>query len=380
MKVLVVNPWVGNIANYTHGFCEGLANYCDVTLITNYYDENESDNYRIIKSFFKQSDKMERGTIRKVVRGLEYIKTYQQIMNMVEKENYDIVHFQWLLIYRLDIEYIHKLKQNCKVVLTAHNVLPHVKGERFIKQLDDIYEAVDGIFVHGENIKKEFNKYFPKYTDKIRIQYHGDMMCQNTQFDKNDISPELQKRISHSNKVYIFFGNIFFNKGTDILLKTWIDHFQNSQSLLIIAGRKTEPFAEFDDLCSNAENASNILIFNHYVEDNLLNYLVSSSDIIVLPYRHASMSGVVFTAAQFKKPIVCTEAGSITEYVREGQECFVCSATEDSVYTTIRLIEEKYDKQALSKMGENLFQHIHGDYSWSEIGKKVSQEYYSGIL
>lgn len=340
MKVLVVNPWVGNIAEYTKGLCEGLSNVCDVTLVTNCYDTNDSRKYKVIKSFFRNSEKIERGFIRKTLRGFEYYQTYKKIIGMVKKHNYDIVHVQWFLMYSLDIKFIKELKKYTKVVLTAHNVLPHVNGEKYIKKLNAIYDEVDMILVHGKSIKEEFVKYFSRYQDKVRIQNHGEMMARDTSFDIFKIPEDIQEKVQNANIKFLFFGNVFYNKGTDILLKTWIDHFAKTNDLLIIAGRTTEKFDAFNELCIKAREIDNISFFNTYVEDNLLNYLISNSNVVVLPYRHASMSGVVFTAAQFKKTIICTEAGSITEYVRNGEDCFICRPTEEELRRQIEEIRQ----------------------------------------
>ena len=375
MKVLVVNPWVGNIAEYTRGLCEGLSNICEVTLVTNCYDTNNTKKYKVIKSFFKKSEKQRRGAIRKVLRGFEYYQTYKKIIDLAKNNQYDIVHVQWFLMYSLDLRFIKKLKRYTRVVLTAHNVLPHVKGEKYLKNLDSIYQEVEMIFVHGERIKKEFIHYFPRYQNKLRIQNHGELMTKDTTFDISIISGDIQDKIKGAEKIFIFFGNIFYNKGTDILLKTWIDYFSHSEDLLVIAGRTTEKFDDFEALCLKAKEIENIEIFNTYVEDNLLNYLINKSNIVVLPYRHASMSGVVFTAAQFKKPIICTEAGSITEYVRDGEDCFICEPTEEDLKRTIEKIREKYSVSTLNDMGNKLYTHIDSNYSWYEISKRLVANY-----
>lgn len=375
MKVLVINPWVGNIAEYTKGLCEGLSSVCDVTLVTNYYDSNSSTDYRVIQSFFIKSEKIERGVIRKALRGYEYYTTYKMIIELAKKNRFDIIHVQWFLMYSLDLRFIKELKKYSKVVLTAHNVLPHVRGEKYVKKLDAIYNEVDMIFVHGESIKNEFIRYFPKYQYKIKIQNHGEMMSRDTAFDVSAVPQEIQKVVDNSILKFIFFGNVFYNKGTDILLKTWIDYFSETDDLLIIAGRSTEKFDTFDELCVRARDIKNIVVFNTYVEDNLLNYLISNSNIVVLPYRHASMSGVVFTAAQFKKPIICTDAGSITEYVQDGENCFVCAATEEDLRKVIVEIQEKCTISRLEEMGVKLYNHIESNYSWYEISKKLIINY-----
>jgi glycosyltransferase involved in cell wall biosynthesis len=330
--------------------------------------------------FYRFSEKMERTWLRKGIRGVEYLINLIHITRIIIKGNYDIVHFQWLHYYKADRYFLKIIKKYCKaIVYTAHNVIPHVNGHIYNKELKVIYSLCDKILVHGEEVKKLFVELFPEFEHKVIIQKHGSYYNQNTVFDLQLIDPRIVTRLNSHEKAFIFVGNIFYNKGVDILLKLWLLHFKNTKHLLIIAGRTTENYPEFDQLISKIEPEGNVLLFNWYVDNNLMNFLISKSDIIVLPYRKASMSGVVFTAAEFRKPMIATNNGSISEYIIHNENSFVVGSSEDSLKYILEKVINDSSKPQLKDMGEKLNQYINENYSWNSIGDKLVKECYDSV-
>ena len=93
---------------------------------------------------------------------------------MVKKDNYDVVHIEWPLLYFVDRYFYNILKKYCKVLsLKAHNILPHSTGDKYIETFRKIYSFADVVLVHGENMKLEFSNYFPEMKEKVKIQHHG---------------------------------------------------------------------------------------------------------------------------------------------------------------------------------------------------------------
>lgn len=258
IKVLLIDPWP---ELYCSGLAYGLSDYTDLTVSSCYqFINNSNANYRIKNVFFKVSDKMKPGKLRKAVRGLEYILAYKKIYKMILNDAYDIVHIQWLLHYKTDIKNLKKLKKSkVQLIYTAHNVLPHTDSHKAINDLRKIYELVDIIVVHGEHIVKEFNSYFPDLTHKIRIQYHGTYLNQNTEFNDVLIDNKIKAKFQNRKKIYLFFGNIFYNKGVDRLIKIWLELFKDSNSLLVVAGKTNGEYKELSDLEGQISACKNIL-------------------------------------------------------------------------------------------------------------------------
>lgn len=380
MKILMIDPWgVNNLSLYTNGLCMGISEYVDVTLFTNFYYEKTTEaNYIVKPVFFPKSQVMKEGLLRTCVRGTEYLLGYRKILNELKKNKYDLVHIQWLLIFKLDKYILKEIKKYCKkIVYTAHDVIPHRNGENYINDLKEIYSIVDLVLVHGEGIKKEFVKYFPEYENKELIQRHGTYLNQDKHYDINNIDKKIIEKVQDYDRISIFFGYIFYNKGVDRLAKIWLDNFADEEKhLLIIAGKRDAVYKELDMLEKNINECRNILYINRFVENDLLNYLIDKSHIILLPYRHASMSGVVFTAAEFKKPVLATNTGSISEYLVDGESGFIVENDERLFMEKLKYIYSTVSNETLHNMGENLHEHIKQNYSWENIGELLAENVY----
>jgi len=379
MKVAMIDPWgINNIGMYTNGICSGISETTELTLFTNYYfQKNTNSEYEIKNIFFEKSEQMKRGKIRILLRGYEYIKSYIKVIKELRKKNYDVVHIQWLLMYKIDIWYLKKIKKHCKkLVYTAHNVIPHSKGESYVKDLKKIYKIVDAIILHGHGIKEEFETLFPEFKEKVVIQNHGTYLNHETIFNIDVIDKDIISKLENYDKIFIFFGNMFYNKGVDRLAKIWIENLSEVNQLLIIAGRKNAEYKELNDIEEKIYTCGNILYINEYVENNLLNYLINKSDVILLPYRHASMSGVIFTAAEFNKPVLCTDTGALAEYIVNRENSFLVENDTQKYHEMLEYISYQVSKRKLIDMGYNLNVYISENYSWNNIGRKLYEEVY----
>ncbi|HSW35142.1 MAG TPA: glycosyltransferase family 4 protein [Candidatus Limnocylindrales bacterium] len=384
MKVMMVDPWgTYNMYMYTNGLCESIADYIDLSLWTNYYYPKERAlKYPVKRIFFKRSEYMKQGYPRNLIRLCEYYSGYFALIRELQQNKYDLVHIQWLLHYKSDIRFLTKIKKLCpKIVYTAHNVLPHRSGEKSCRDLKKIYSIVDAVLVHGEGVKEEFASQFADYIHKVEVQRHGPFTDQDLTYDTRTIEKKVLDKLQHYERVSIYFGNIFFNKGVDRLLRIWLEVFKNNRKhLLIIAGKKSGPYKELEELERDIIACDNILYIDHFIENNLLNFLVSQSQIVLLPYRHASMSGVIFTAAEFNKPVLSTKTGAIREYLLDGENSFLTENRDDHFSRALQHISENVSKETLALMGLKLHKHIRQNFSWEEIGKKLVDTVYNNTL
>lgn len=377
MKVLVIDPWCRDEYEvYTIGFCEGMSQYVDLTLISNYYETRISNNYKIVPLFFKKSQIMKRSAVRQIIRGLEYIKNYLKILSIVRNGQFDVVHVQWSLFYKIDTFFLKAIKKlTGKLVYTSHNVIPHRHGEKWVSQLKKLHNHFDSIILHGDSIKKEYLQYFPEDEGKLVIQRHGVHLTQQTNYNLDHVSLGIQNTIyKYAGKKVTFVGGIFYNKGADLLIEIWKKHYLNSNNLLIVAGELIETYPELQSAISDMSEETNILYHPQRTSDDEFAYILSQSDIVVVPYRHASMSGIVFSAAAFKKPLLFTDTGSISEYV-EGTDCIKVENTIEGLEKGLLEMMCMTDSD-LQSIGNKLHHRIYNDYDWNVCCRELYNECY----
>ena len=365
---LLIDPWgLNNTSNYLNGLIFGLSRRVRLTVFTNYYfKEDCAYDAEIIKTFFKLSENMRRGVIRKIVRSIEYFFAYKKILHYIKKNHVEIVHFNWLLNYKQDAIMLRRIKKYCKrLVYTAHNIIPHINGKKSMKCLRRIYDACDCIVVHGESIKMDFLKLYPEFADKVFVQKHGYNLKPNKTQNSAKIPAEDLISIEKYEKIFIFFGRIFYEKGLDRLIDCWDS--KRKDALLIVAGKTDENYKELEHVKKKVLESHNIIFYNRFVDDETLNYLINKSDVIVLPYRGASMSGVVFTAADFSKTVLFTDCGAIKEYLRPGFDSFMCENSDSSLSFALNKMLA-LSKNELKNMGSRLTNTINENCNWEDIG------------
>ncbi|NBI71144.1 glycosyltransferase [Clostridiaceae bacterium] len=380
-RVLLIDPaangrWVSG-SSYNNGLVNSLSSKCELTLAAAVDYELMERNIKLMNCFFKHSNTMKRGTLRSVIRLWEYVRGYIEIFCNLKRNNYDVIHIQWLLCYPLDALFVKYMKRHTGLlVYTAHNVLPHIDGEKQYKILMKIYACMDKILVHGENIKKEFQAYYPQLSDRVFIQHHGEYFNLSTQYDSSAIDRVLSEKIRQYKYIFLFSGNIFYNKGLDMLVNIWLTYFTNQNALLIITGEQTSTYKEYDRKKNEIDQCDNIIRFEGFVDTNLFNFLANTCDVMIMPYRHASMSAVIFTAACFKKTVITTNVGALSEYLEDGTDSIICSPDEESLYNALYTVMQSRKREEMKEMGERLSEHIHDKYSWEQIAEQLFKMIY----
>ena len=116
----------------------------------------------------------------------------------------------------------------------------------------------------------------------------------------------------------LFFGFIRDYKGLDILIDS-LDSIKELDIKLLIAG---ESYIKTDKIKNSIKkNSLSEMIIWHkkYISNEDINLYFSACDIVVLPYKKISQSGIVPMAYHFDKLIVCSDIKSLKEHIVEAE-------------------------------------------------------------
>lgn len=375
MKVLLIDPT--GIA-YGAELARSLTPLVDLTYVTRDNDVEKRDIKCSLKLWFKAPNRG--GKIAWLIKGGSYVTAYIKALHYAKREKIDVIHIQWLSLPAVDGFFLNRLKATgAKMVFTAHNVLPHRNSESFLESYRQYYSIFDRIIVHGESIRQEFIELFPEFSEKLVIERHGIFDSLSTETDESKINSDVLQKVRRAKKVAIFFGNMFFNKGTDELVRKWLEDYKdNPDYYLFVVGKLDPNYSEMISLETQISNCSNIFYKPEIIEEIELNTYINLSDIVVMPYKHASMSGIIFKAAVMEKTVLTTNTGSIKEYINDN--CAFCSDSFDNFFNLMDDIMMEYSREQLKLMGKNLGNHIRMEYSWNHIAESTIHDVYNGGL
>jgi len=386
MKIIMHNPWgTADSSTYDCSLCNALhKKNIYITLFTNWhYEYDKLSDFKVSKIFFKHSEKMRRTLFRKLIRGWEYCETMLYLLNKYSHESPDVIHIQWLLFYRFDYLWIKMLryilrKKNTKIILTAHNILPHVNGYKYKGILKKIYSNFDGIIVHSEVLKKQMIDIFgiitmnrPICVTSIGVE---DILLEKVNRDtlrrfRNEIN--LYK---NNGRNFLFAGVIHKNKGLDLLLESWREHFKKYPGdKLFIVGKVSYEMSHELNLIKKYQPSIRTS-FGYKSDEEILAHFLEC-DIVVLPYREASQSGVLMIALSLGKPVITTNVGGLPEVVHKVNGGYIIHPNNPNILCETMDKASKISIDDLSKWNKEIRKQTLRHYSWENIANKTVNFY-----
>ncbi len=205
------------------------------------------------------------------------------------------------------------LKKKTKVVSLVHNAIPHERTLIDKPLARYFFNGSDAFIVMSEPVEKDMLSL--RKNAKILLQPHPIYDHYAERIDRSQACDNLG--IKKDKKNLLFFGLIRDYKGLDVLIES-MNRLDDSYQL-IIAGESYGSFDRYDKLISESLRKDNIVVFEQYIPDEMVSILFSAADVLVLPYRSATQSGVVALAYQLELPMIATDVGALGSTVQEAQ-------------------------------------------------------------
>ncbi len=282
----------------------------------------------------------EKLVIKRMIHSLNPLN-WIYVRHQLKKANYHIVFCPyWLpLLSPCFSSVIKGLNKNTRVVGLLHNIIPHEsrKGDKVLTSmfLDKLSEGV----VLSDSVKRDLESFELSKRLTIRHLFHPVYDHYGERIDKIEALKELSQ---NTDRTYLlFFGIVRKYKGLDILIKAFGEAKLPDHIDLIIAGEFYDSKEEYIDLIEKSGKVDRIHLFDQYIPDDQIRYFFSAADLLVLPYRTATQSGVSQIAIHFGLPIVSTNVGGISEYVRDGLNGKLMESSDELVKVLEGNLEEE---------------------------------------
>jgi glycosyltransferase involved in cell wall biosynthesis len=246
--------------------------------------------------------------------GINIFWITKELLEKVRILNPQIVHFDDISGRMLTFALLLK---NRNIVLNVHDPIAH-SGEQklgYMIMRKILFSKIAAFATFSEYSRLLFEKVFhPKVlvADLRLVPYY----CYKALGNKK--IPEITKRPNET--VFLFFGRLSPYKGIDELLSAFSKVIQNFPEIkLVIAGKGNYSYLVPEVLA----NSSSLITINRFIADSEIKSLFEQADVLVCPYRDATQSGVLMTAAAFQTPVIVSNVGALSEYIKDGGKGYV---------------------------------------------------------
>ena len=267
-----------------------------------------------------------------------------------------------------------------RILIVAENVISH-EGRFLDKYLTKIGISIaQSYIVLSDKVRDQIQFYSEKKTIyKSNLPIYDDFVSSGIQYKRNDISP----KFNDENFIMLFFGYIRKYKGLDIAIESLaiiVKKIPNAR--LMIVGESYDDWQYYQEIIDRLQLNEFIEVISEYVPNEAVEKYFTISDLVLLPYRSATQSGILNMAYGFKKPVVATNVGGFIEFIHHGktgiivQEVIAQSFAAGVIefYETMRTLPiEKNISEAIS---ENSFEKIvdHVNHFYQQIEKKKQED------
>ncbi len=174
--------------------------------------------------------------------------------------------------------------------------------------------------------------------------------------------------------VVLLFGHLRPDKGLDDLL----DALARAPSWHgLVAGEEDGALAKLGDRVSSAERAGRVTLREGFHDMEAVARFFSAADLVALPYRQASQSGVLLLAYGFTRPVVAYPVGGLLEAVIDGSTGWICEEAKPDALAKALGEAEAAGRQELRRRGEVGRRWSTETFGWDRIAERTEAVYES---
>lgn len=182
-----------------------------------------------------------------------------------------------------------------------------------------------------------------------------------------EYSNNTSNKVSTGVPTILFFGRIVPYKGLDILLQAFEQvHKDKPCQLLIVGEGNLNPYK------STIRFLADVIVINRWIDESEIVDLFLQCDLVVLPYKSASQSGVIPIAASCALPVVATNTGGLSEQIEDGISGWLVPPGDVGALASAMsevLVQPEVAKQRGAALQERFKEH----FSWEKMAFLVEK-------
>ena len=283
-----------------------------------------------------------------------------------------IVIHHWHPFFVLAMRAVLQGIPRASVDVIAHNVLPHEHG--FVGRLLNplLFKRASRVYV-GARSEADVLKRLAPGVEAVFMPHPGyDRFSESPSYQRQ---AEAKQELGYSPDDILFFhlGLVRHYKGVDILLDAF-SHLKQPGIRLEVAGEFYEDAGGYASQIARLGLQDRVKLVNQYLTDEQLSLRLQAADGVILPYRHATQSGIAMAALAAGVPVIVTKVGSLADVVVEGESgCLAQPGNpHDLARAIVRFLQIGVDRWRMSR--SKISKTVRERYTWNALAIKVARE------
>jgi len=284
--------------------------------------------------------------------------TWQKAVNKVLDFGAEKVILPWWTIYFVpcfSYMLVQFRRKKIDIVFICHNVIEHESSIWKKKLSEAVLKMGSAFIVHSNTDRENLLEFLPD----AKVNMHHHPLYDHFPLPRG----EFERRKSLE---LLCYGFIRPYKGIDILVDA-MSRVKRDDVQLTIAGEAWYEGDAIHTKVTELDLEDKIELRLYYHSDQETAELFSRADIVVLPYRSATGSGVIPIAYYYNKPVLVTKVGGLVDVV---EECVTGIFVPPENPELLAAAIDRLSSEECNAMSMNINQYIK-DWTWESFAGKL---------
>lgn len=304
-KIAIIDP-ASYALPYDYYYLKSLSNnyhidfYCSDSKFNSSYISKIRDLPNVTVKEYSISN------VNRVLGVLGLIRMYANVVR--SSGHYKAINIQWSVFKVIDI--VFYLIISSKLVFTFHNVKPHKSAKEKSRFNYLLYKISKKVLFVSKYTMEEFLRLHSLPKEKSFLLNHGIMLLTDDNLEKSN--QRFDSKLG--NLKAVFWGNVKEYKGLSFLVDSIEKLVDNNIELEVYGKFDKDQIVHHDKLLSKGCISVNNYLSLEYVA----NILTRPNVLVVLPYKNASQSGIMFNLLAHNIPFISTKCGETHRFLVEN--------------------------------------------------------------
>lgn len=298
--------------------------------------------------------------------------SWRRIGRAIAEEEYDLVLTRfWIPMFGPMYASLQRKagggRPNGRIITIVDNLLPHEPrpGDRIFT--DRQFRYCNGAITQSGTVSRQFRDRFPAIPETMiphPVYEH---------FGEELERVEARRIVGETGEhpLLLFFGFVRKYKGLDLLLEAMpaiLDRVPAAR--LLVVGEYFEDREQYQQIISRLGIGDAVRTVDRYVPNEEVATWFSAADLLVLPYRSATNSGIVQIGYNFAVPSVVTNVGSLAEVVVDEKTGYVIEQAGPEEIAVA--VAKGLDPATNRRLSANIVEE-RKKYSWAAFAENVER-------